>query len=117
MGHVNHARYLSYFEDARMTLLAASPAGLAGAEEDRGYIAARVAVDYQSPATFRAGLMLRVETGVSRIGTTSWTFDQQLYDGDVKIARCECVLVGYSYAEGKPRPLEADERAFWAALQ
>jgi acyl-CoA thioesterase FadM len=25
MGHINHARYLSYFEDARMRLLAASP--------------------------------------------------------------------------------------------
>jgi acyl-CoA thioester hydrolase len=117
MGHVNHARYLSYFEDARMTLLAASPAGLAGAEGDRGYIAARVTIDYQYPATFRAGLMLRVETMISRIGTTSWTFDQQLYDGDMKIAHCECVLVGYSYAEGKPRPLDADERAFWSELQ
>jgi acyl-CoA thioester hydrolase len=115
MGHVNHARYLSYFEDARMTLLAASPAGLAGATQgDRGYIAARVAVDYQYPATFRPGLMLRVETTISGIGTTSWTFDQRMYDGEQKIARCECVLVGYSYTAGKPRPLDDDERAFWA---
>ena len=117
MGHVNHARYLSFFEDARMTLLAASPAGLAGANGDRGYIAARVAVDYQSPATFRPGIMLRVETRISRIGITSWTFDQRMFDGDVAIARCECVLVGYSYAEEKPRVLAADERAFWEAMQ
>ena len=27
MGHVNHARYLSYFEDARMALMATSPSG------------------------------------------------------------------------------------------
>jgi acyl-CoA thioester hydrolase len=115
MGHVNHARYLSYFEDARMTLLAASPAGLAGAAEgDRGYIAARVAVDYLFPATFRPGLMLRVETTVSGIGTTSWTFDQRMYDGEQAIARCQCVLVAYSYTAGKPRPLDDDERAFWA---
>ena len=26
LGHVNHARYLSYFEDARMALLARSSA-------------------------------------------------------------------------------------------
>ncbi len=116
MGHVNHARYLSYFEDARMTLLAASPAGLAGAAGERGYIAARVAVDYEFPATFRPGLMLRVETTISRIGTTSWTFDQRMYDGATLIARCECVLVGYSYEDRKPRPLAADERAFWAAV-
>jgi acyl-CoA thioester hydrolase len=114
MGHVNHARYLSFFEDARMTLLASSPAGLAGADGDRGYIAARVAVDYRFPATFRPGLMLRVETTISRIGTTSWTFDQRMFDGDTAVARCECVLVAYSYADEKPRPLADDEREFWA---
>jgi acyl-CoA thioester hydrolase len=117
MGHVNHARYLSFFEDARMTMLAGSPAGLAGAAGDRGYIAARVAVDYQFPAAFRPGLMLRVETAISRMGTTSWTFDQRMYDGEQPIARCECVLVGYSYATGKPRPLAADERAFWSGFR
>ena len=117
MGHVNHARYLSFFEDARMSLLAKSPAGLAGAAGDRGYIAARVAVDYQSPAQFAPGIMLRVESRISRIGTTSWTFDQQLYDGEVKIAHCECVLVAYSYADEKPRPIATDERAFWELWQ
>jgi acyl-CoA thioester hydrolase len=113
MGHVNHARYLSFFEDARMTLLASSPAGLAGAAGNRGYIAARVAVDYRWAAEFRPGLMLRVETMVSRIGTTSWTFDQQMYDGDHHVAHCECVLVGYSYADRMPRPLARDEQEFW----
>ncbi|HEY7175718.1 MAG TPA: thioesterase family protein [Micromonosporaceae bacterium] len=116
MGHVNHARYLSFFEDARMTLLATSPAGLAGGANDRGYIAARVAVDYLSPAEFRPGILLRVESVVCRIGTSSWTFDQRMFDGDRPIARCECVLVAYSYANGKPRPLDADEREFWARL-
>lgn len=117
MGHVNHARYLSFFEDARMAMLASSPAGLAGGPDDRGCIAARVAVDYRHSATFRTGLMLRVESTITRIGTTSWTFAQDMFDGDDEIARCECVLVGYSYALGKPRVLEADERAFWARYQ
>jgi acyl-CoA thioester hydrolase len=113
MGHVNHARYLSFFEDARMTLLSTSPAGLAGVSGSRGYIAARVAVDYLWAAEFRPGLMLRVETMVSRIGATSWTFDQHMYDDDHHVAHCECVLVGYSYADGKPRLLADDEREFW----
>lgn len=114
MGHVNHARYLSLFEDARMTMLSTSPAGLAGAAGYRGYIAARVAVDFDFPATFRPGLMLRVDTAVARIGTASWTFDQRMYDGERSIARCECVLVAYSYADQRPRPLADDERAFWS---
>jgi acyl-CoA thioester hydrolase len=113
LGHVNHARYLSYFEDARMALLALSPSGVPGAPGERGCIAARVAVDYAAPVAFRPGLTLRVATSVAAIGTSSWTLDQRMYDGDTPVARCECVLVGYSYADGKPRPLDDDERAFW----
>jgi len=113
LGHVNHARYLSYFEDARMESLARSPTGLP--EAGRGCIAARVAVDYLAPVEFRAGLTLRVETGVARVGTSSWTLDQRLYDGDTEVARCECVLVAYSYPDGKSRPLDDDERAYWSS--
>jgi acyl-CoA thioester hydrolase len=117
MGHVNHARYLSYFEDARMVTLAAGPMGLAGAEGDRGYIAARVAVDYQWAATFRPGLALRVESRISKVGRSSFTFTQQMYDGDKPVAKCECVLVAYSYEDAKPRPLDDDEREYLTTLE
>lgn len=114
MGHVNHARYLSYLEDARMELLSRSPSGLAGAEEgDRGYIAGRLSIDYRHPAKYRPGLVLRVETWVSHLGTKSWTFAHRLYDGDTVIAESECVIVAYSYADAKARALDPDERAFW----
>jgi acyl-CoA thioester hydrolase len=128
LGHVNHARYLSYFEDARMHMMAASPTGLPGTRAvdqtgpsdpstagppTRGVIAARVAVDYAAPVEYRPGLTLRVESAVAAIGTSSWTLDQRLYDGDQLVARCQCVLVGYDYAERRPRPLDEDERAYW----
>jgi acyl-CoA thioester hydrolase len=113
MGHINHARYLSYFEDARMTVLASSPSGLAGTAGDRGYIAARVAVEYLYPVEFRPGLTLRVETWVGRIGTTSWTLPAEMYDGDQLVARCDSVIVAYSYEQQRKRPLDEDERAFW----
>ena len=96
-----------------MTLLATAPAGMPGTPSDRGCIAARVAVDYAAPVEFRPGLTLRVETAVAAIGTSSWTLEQRMYDGDTFVARCECVLVAYSYADRKPRPLDDDERAFW----
>nr|WP_275941586.1 thioesterase family protein [Planosporangium mesophilum] len=113
LGHVNHARYLSYFEDARMMLLAGAPTGVPGSAGDRGCIAARVAVDYAAPVVFRPGLVLRVETSVTAIGRSSWTLSQRMYDGDVVVAHCECVLVAYSYAGNKARPLDDDERAYW----
>jgi acyl-CoA thioester hydrolase len=113
MGHINHARYLSYFEDARMALLGSSPSGVAGGADDRGYIAARVAVDYLYPVEFRPGLVLRVETRAGRIGTSSWTLLAELYDGDQLVARSECVVVAYSYGKRAKRPLDDDERAYW----
>src|SRR2546423_13796883 len=102
LGHVNHARYLSYFEDARMELLALSPTGLPA--PGRGCIAARVAVDYLAAVEYRPGLTLRVETAGTRVGTSSWTLDQRLFSAEgAPVARCEGVLVAYSYADGKPR--------------
>lgn len=113
LGHVNHARYLSYFEDARMELLALSPTGVPGADQDRGCIAARVAVDYLAPVRYRSGLSLSVSTWVRRVGGSSWTMIQELSDGSTPVARCEAVMVAYAYDREKARPLDDDERAFW----
>jgi acyl-CoA thioester hydrolase len=113
---VNHARYLSFFEDARMALMASSPSGLAGSKDDRGYIAARVAVDYVSAVEFTPGLTLRVETWVSRVGRSSWTLLAEMFDSEVTVARCECVIVAYSYEQRRSRPLDDDERTFWEEL-
>ena len=116
LGHINHARYLSYFEDARMDLLGASPSRMASVTQDyRGYIAARVAVDYLYPVQYRAGLALRVETWVGRVGHSSWTLPAEMYDGELLVARCEAVLVASSYESRAKRPLDPDERAFWHA--
>ena len=100
-----------------MDLLARSPSGIAGATLDRGYIAARVAVDYLYPVEFRPGLQLRVSTGVAHIGTTSWTLMAELHDDEreLLVARCEAVLVAYSYRDRAKRKLADDERAFWQA--
>jgi acyl-CoA thioester hydrolase len=117
LGHVNHARYLSYFEDARMDLLALAPTGVPGTAGNRGCIAARVAVDYLSPVTYRPGLTLTVTTTVTRVGTSSWTLDQRMSDAGTPVARCECVLVAYDYPGGRSRPLDEDERAFWSGYR
>lgn len=112
LGHLNHARYLTMFEDARMAMLASSPAGYAGAPGGRGFIAARVAVDYLSAVTYRPGLLLDIDTWVGKIGTSSWTLLAELRDGGTPRARCECVLVGYDYDTARSRPLEPDERGY-----
>ncbi|HWB37055.1 MAG TPA: thioesterase family protein [Rugosimonospora sp.] len=119
LGHVNHARYLTYFEDARMDLLASSPLGVPGSPKDRGCIAARVAVDYRRQVNFAPGLVLTVRTTVGRLGTSSFTLHQRLYAPgvDTPVAECECVLVAFDYVANRSRPLEDDERDYLAALR
>jgi acyl-CoA thioester hydrolase len=118
LGHVNHAKYLTYFEDARMSVVSRSPIGTPGVRQGRGCIAARVAVDYRRQVTFTAGLTLTVRTGVGRIGTSSFTLLQKLYlPADPQpVAECECVLVAFDYAANHSRPLDEDERAYWGGL-
>ncbi len=118
LGHVNHAKYLTYFEDARMAVVAHAPTGVPGSAT-KGCIAARVAVDYRRQVNFAPGLMLTVRTTVGRIGTSSFTLLQKLYlpGSDEPAAECECVLVAFDYAANKPRPLDDDERAYWAGFQ
>jgi acyl-CoA thioester hydrolase len=113
LGHVNHARHLSFFEDARMALIAASPSGLPGSPADRGCIAARLTVDYLRPVTYQPGEAAQVRTWVARIGRSSWTLTHQLWQDDALAARCDVVLVAYDYAAGSARLLDDDERAWW----
>jgi acyl-CoA thioester hydrolase len=108
MGHVNHTRYLTYFEDARLAFVARVPERVKG----QAYIAARVAVDYLYPVKFRQGLTLDVHQWVGKIGTTSFSLLGELFDGSMPVARSEVVLVAYSYPDDAKRALSEPERAF-----
>ena len=108
MGHVNHARFATMFEDARIGLLRS----IAGGADDlpaRGMILARLEIDYLRP------LMLddepaRIRTRVIRIGTRSFAIDYELEHRGEVCARGESVLVAYDYAAAATRPLTAAER-------
>jgi acyl-CoA thioester hydrolase len=108
MGHINHTRYLTYFEDARLAFVASGPKREGG----HAYIAARITVDYLYPVKFRQGLTLDVHQWVGRIGTTSFTLLGELLDGAQQVARSEVILVAYSYPDDAKRPLTDEEREF-----
>jgi len=108
LGHVNHARALSLFEDAR---LAMADRG-SGARPDM--ILARLEVDYLRQLYYRAGEQLSVRSWVARLGTKSFTVRQELIqDGEVAI-RADVVMVQFDYASDSTRALTDDERAHWA---
>ena len=109
-GHVNHARALSLLEDARLTM--ASQAADGGAAPP--VILARLEVDYRRQLFYRPGEQVRVESWVTRLGTSSITTRQDLHqDGAVAISVVAVLVVVEGDAS---RPLTPDERAWWTTF-
>ena len=111
-GHVNHARALSLLEDARLRLNTDVPCGPNGARP--GLILARLEVDYLRQLHYRPGEHVRVQSWVTRLGTSSFTLRQELCQDDAPTIRLDAVLVVFDYATDRSRPLTGEERAYWS---
>jgi YbgC/YbaW family acyl-CoA thioester hydrolase len=84
-GHVNHAVYLSYFEDARVSLLDDLGFGLPRLA-DLGFhiVVVEANVQFRKPAV--AGDVLEVVTAVAELRRASSRWQQRLLRGDEVIA-------------------------------
>lgn len=110
MGHVNHARLLAYFEDARIALLVAASSAGGTALTVSGVILARLECDYVRPVHLSHD-PVEVETWVDRVGRSSIGISYRLLqDGEVA-ATASTVLVAYDYGAGRSRALTEGERA------
>jgi acyl-CoA thioester hydrolase len=108
LGHVNHARALALIEDARMAM-----SGW-GSDHEPDLILLRLEVDYLRQLHYRVGERLTVRSWVARLGTKSFTVQQELIqDGEAAI-RADVVMVGFDYAEHTTRALTEEERAYWS---
>jgi acyl-CoA thioester hydrolase len=112
-GHVNNAVFASFLETGRVGLLydPAAPLAAPGAE----FVIARLGLDFLGeihwPGTIAIG------TAVLRIGTSSVTLTQALYQGDRCVATAETVIVQIDMTTRASRPLEAASRERLAAFQ
>jgi len=97
MGHVNHAVYLTYFEQGRLTFwreLTGTPS------PHTRVIIARAECDYRSPAHFGDELEVRVNVG--EIGRSSFALEYEIVqvESDRLIASGKTVMVSYDYEKG-----------------
>jgi acyl-CoA thioester hydrolase len=114
LGHVNHAVYLTYHEQARFGLWARLW-GFTGqtamtAAGGAGLILARAECDYKAAATYGDTLDVRVR--LASIGRTSFTYDYDIVDvktGRV-MAAARTVIVLYDYASGTPVAIDDARR-------
>ncbi len=111
-GHVNNAKHLTYFEQARIAYLI--ELGLFTKDQsfmEIGVILADVHITYFEPVYF--GQNIKVGVHISRLGTKSMTWMQNILDAKTgkKLAAGEVVMVTYNYGEERTIPIPDDWRS------
>lgn len=120
-GHVNNARYFTWFEAARIAYM--TRVGLVGPEMRKpegkgvGPIVAATNAEYLRPVVYPAELV--VGARITRIGTTSFTMEYAVEDANsgVLYARGGSVMVTLRYADHQKVPVPAEVRAAMEAVE
>lgn len=110
-GHVNNAKYLTYFEQARIAYLIE----LRLFNKDQsfmeiGVILADVHIAYHEPVYLRQNI--KVGAHVSKLGNKSIICEQNIVDADTgkELAKGEVVMVTYDYRADKTIPVPQEWR-------
>jgi acyl-CoA thioester hydrolase len=101
-GHVNNAKYLTYFEQARIAYWI--KLGMFTKDQsfmEIGVILADVHLTYREPVYY--GQNIKAGVRVVKLGNKSMTWEQNLVDSDSskEVATGELVIVAYDYKTGK----------------
>lgn len=101
-GHVNNAKHLTYFEQARIAYMV--ELGLFTKDQsfmEIGVILADVHITYLAPIYF--GEHIKVGVHISKLGNKSMTWMQNIVDAKTgrEIAKGEVIMVTYDYKEEK----------------
>ncbi|SCF07418.1 acyl-CoA thioesterase [Micromonospora mirobrigensis] len=118
-GHVNNARFLTLYEEARVALMFAGGRAWGVGSFADGVVIRRHEVDYLRPvdyalgrATAEAAPAVRIELWISEIRAASFTVDYELYDGETLASRARSVLVPFDLSRQLPRRISDEEREF-----
>ncbi len=109
-GHVNNARFLTLYEEARVALMftAAKAAGLQSFED--GIVISRHEIDYLRPVDY--GDPVRIELWLESIKASTLTVAYELFDGESIASRARTVCVPFDLEAGRPRRVKDVEREF-----
>jgi acyl-CoA thioester hydrolase len=104
-GHVNNARYLTYFEQARIHYVIHLNLWDGRSYFDIGFILADAQVTFLGPILF--GQEIQIGVRVSRMGNKSLTMEYSLEDIETgqQLARGSTALVTYNYHDGHTIPI------------
>jgi acyl-CoA thioester hydrolase len=110
-GHVNNAKHLTYFEQARIAYWIEM--GFFTKDQsfmELGVILADVHIIYLEPIYFRQNIKVGVH--VAKMGNKSMTWEQNIVDTEFgrELAKGEVVVVAYDYKKEKTIPIPQEWR-------
>ena len=89
-GHLNNVAFASLFESARV-MLNRSVGGWADRPANERIMVAEVTITYLAEGHFPGDVT--IASGIGRIGTSSWTILQAMFQDGACIATCDTVVV------------------------
>jgi acyl-CoA thioester hydrolase len=110
-GHLNNAKYLTYFEQGRIHYLRHLGLFTEGQSfMDIGVILADVHITFKKPVEW--GIPVKVGVRTMKIGNKSMTVEQTVVHAETGelFAIGEVVMVAYDYHDGKSIPIPQDWR-------
>ncbi len=113
--HVNHTNYFSYFETARIELLAERGWGL-DLMKERGWQLVVVEAHARFLAAARYGEELVIHTWVESVGRVKSTWQQTMTRRGEEIARIT-IVAAFTDLAGKPRRIPSEFADSMGALQ
>jgi acyl-CoA thioester hydrolase len=114
-GHVNNARFLTLYEEARVALMfiEARKAGVTSFEQ--GVVISRHEIDYMRPVDYTDPV--HIELWIEEIRPSRFTVAYELFDGGAVASRARSVCVPFDLAAGRPRRMSEAEREFLVPWQ
>jgi YbgC/YbaW family acyl-CoA thioester hydrolase len=107
LGHITHAAYPVYLDEARDDYLTAT----VGPFDEFAWVIAHISIDYQREIRHPATEVV-VRTHVADVGRTSLTFEHEVVTPDGELAATSrAVLVAWDAATRAARPISHGERA------
>jgi acyl-CoA thioester hydrolase len=105
-GHLNNVAFAALFENARVQINRATRPWGDRPSSERTMVAS-VAIAYLREGSFPEPVT--VCSGIGRIGTSSWTIEQAMFQAGHCIATCDTVVV--CRTDDQAKPLRAEVRA------
>ncbi|MEO3926112.1 thioesterase family protein [Micromonosporaceae bacterium B7E4] len=118
-GHVNNARFLTLYEEARVALMFAGGRAWGVGSFADGVVIYRHEIDYLrpveytlDPATAESAPTVHIEMWVEDLRQSRFTIGYELFDRTVLASRARSVLVPFDLEQQRPRRLTDEEQEF-----